>query len=595
MPSKRPAARSHSHSPSLNDARPNKRSRTSFSPSPSESGQAEDSEHPLHVFVVQEKLTPEVISQLHCLIERFSQRDGGEPALQLVSNVSDADVIITAIHMRRRLERHVPWELAKQKALVTPSWLRDSVKAGHLHPCGDYAAIKELHEETVDHCPEGYGSKSHSHHLSYLDAPPTVRPTDTAVFSQWRARYACERASPLFCPNQELADALSVLCRDRELEGLNVNALAYQRAVAIIKSYPNPITNENIHEVSKLPGLGEKIFFKVEEFVEKGYIPEVQGTLASQRYQSLSCFASVYGIGSTKARQFYDMGLRTISDLERYYDITPVSVTEASSSATSIQGVEQLLKPLEEKEQEAIYTPNGKRVPDKFFSKSKQRQVGAPDISIPIGIALRTEFDTPIPRAEVEEIRDVVMGELHHLQPGCVSTIVGGYRRGKPQSNDVDIVISHSDLQHGADAIKGLCNQLAASLYRKGIITHLMHLSGFHAYNALRAEHWDSLEKALSVFRLPSSHDGKQRLHRRVDLIFAAPASYWTAVIGWTGSKMFQRDLRLWAKQEKGMKFDSNGLTRRHDSRLFLPKSEEEVFKILGLKWIDPTMRNADA
>jgi len=42
------------------------------------------------------------------------------------------------------------------------------------------------------------------------------------------------------------------------------------------------------------------------------------------------------------------------------------------------------------------------------------------------------------------------------------------------------------------------------------------------------------------------------------------------------------------------MKFDSVALTRRHDARAFLPKSEEEVFEILGLPWIDPTMRNAN-
>ena len=34
--------------------------------------------------------------------------------------------------------------------------------------------------------------------------------------------------------------------------------------------------------------------------------------------------------------------------------------------------------------------------------------------------------------------------------------------------------------------------------------------------------------------------------------------------------------------------------TRRHDTKRFLPKSEKEVFDILGLPWIDPTMRNAD-
>lgn len=34
-----------------------------------------------------------------------------------------------------------------------------------------------------------------------------------------------------------------------------------------------------------------------------------------------------------------------------------------------------------------------------------------------------------IPRDEVEEIGRVVMRELDALEPGCVSTIVGGYVR----------------------------------------------------------------------------------------------------------------------------------------------------------------------
>ena len=70
----------------------------------------------------------------------------------------------------------------------------------------------------------------------------------------------------------------------------------------------------------------------------------------------------------------------------------------------------------------------------------------------------------------------------------------------------------------------------------------LADLSGFHEYNALRTAQWDSLEKALTVYRSP--HDG----YRRVDLICALPETYWTAVVGWTGGTMFQRDLRLAAK-----------------------------------------------
>lgn len=188
------------------------------------------------------------------------------------------------------------------------------------------------------------------------------------------------------------------------------------------------------------------------------------------------------------------------------------------------------------------------------------------------------------------------MHELDFVQKGCTSMICGGYRRGKPESNDVDIVITHPNLKSGAGIVKGLCKKLVKRLYEQGLVKHVMHLSGFHVHNALRTSQWDALEKALTVFILPegNSFASEKRVHRRLDLIFAAPEVYWTAITGWTGSTMFERDLRLWAK-ERGMKFDSSGITRRRDSKAFYPKTEREVFEIFDLEWVDPIMRNADA
>ena len=58
---------------------------------------------------------------------------------------------------------------------------------------------------------------------------------------------------------------------------------------------------------------------------------------------------------------------------------------------------------------------------------------------------------------------------------------------------------------------------------------------------------------------------------------------------------MFERDLRRWAEKTKGFKFDSGGITRQSDSAEILAESEEHVFEILGLEYIPPTFRNADA
>lgn len=66
-------------------------------------------------------------------------------------------------------------------------------------------------------------------------------------------------------------------------------------------------------------------------------------------------------------------------------------------------------------------------------------------------------------------------------------------------------------------------------------MTYNSDLSSFRAHNALKTTQWDSLEKALIVFILPPSpSDTRERVHRRLDLIFADPKVYWTAIVGWS-------------------------------------------------------------
>ncbi|KAF5355182.1 hypothetical protein D9756_005471 [Leucocoprinus leucothites] len=595
MPGKRTA------SGSTSTDRPSKRRRsTSLDSIESWDGASNQT---LRVYLVQAKLDDKQISEIYRLIESHGPRDTDGLQLQLSNDPNKADIIITNVRMPKRLERHLDWRIAQQKAVVTPDWLKESIKQDSPAPCKLFAAVTQLQQETAENCPnlpqereEDHESQEASSRSEGAFSQPrepiqVTKPTSQKVKNNWRSRYACARASPLVCPNQDLAVALNVLGRSRELDGLFANALAYERAVAVIKSYPNLITQETFkRDVAKLPGIGSKVHAKIKEYLEDGKIAETESILRSERYQSLSLFTTVYGIGPSTARHLYEIGLRTSEDLERYHDVAPgIDATELEVSESQ------------------LFTPNGQPIPQGNIKNDGK----IPPISVKVALTLRKDFATPIPRSEVEEMHRVIMAELAEIQAGCTSTIAGGYRRGKPQSNDVDIVITHSDVKNGAEIIKGLCTKLTKRLHERGMITHVMHLSGFHTHNPLRTEHWDSLEKALTVFRLPAlpltprsqsqsqlqfgPSAGERRLYRRLDLIFAPPETYWTAVIGWSGSRLFERDLRLWAKVEKGMKFDSSGLTRRHDSKIFVPKSEEDVFKILGLDWVDPTMRNANA
>ncbi|KAI0827661.1 Nucleotidyltransferase [Trametes gibbosa] len=548
----------------------------------------------IQVYIVQAKIDVADISELFNLGERHTKG--------VCKSAADADVIITAVSMPRRFERHVPWNIAKTKAVVIPQWLRDSVRHGSALPCGEYIAIEDLHESTVENCPDcnckscacsdsstatgpqpqpvfdtrkktspppasALSSTSlYATHAITASTPANLLPVHPPISMNFEklhytSRYACQRASPLVCPNQELACELDIIRQSRALEGEDRSALSYQRAISVIKSYPERI--RSLKQVQRLPYIGLKLSGLVEEFLDRGNISEAQTIKCSERFQTLSLFSSVYGIGANTARRLFGLGLRSLDDLEIYYGVERSEVEDPHPEIVEVN-----VKPRQ---------PGGV-------------DEGLGDSWIRVALGLREDLNKRIPRDEVEEIGRVVMHELDELEPGCVSTIVGGYRRGKPESNDVDIIFTHPD----AAKVNGLYKPFVKRLHERGMVTHVMHLSGFHGHNPLKTTHWDSLEKSLTVFNLPPSSAYHTGVRRRLDLIFAPPELYWTAIVGWSGSIMFQRDIRQWAKDKHGMKFDSSGVTRRYDSKEFYPKTEKEVFELLGLEWVDPTWRNAD-
>ncbi|KAI6168697.1 hypothetical protein EDD17DRAFT_1529443 [Pisolithus thermaeus] len=516
---------------------------------------------PLKIYVLSAKFDSTTYQSLVGLVEdRFLSVGENQHSpvrrIELSANTEEADVIITAIRTRSRLERHVNPSLARLKPIVSAEWLQNSVRSGFLLPCGDYAALRDLREETERSCPD----KNQGNIVApeqpefarlkpalFRDPEETLDPRDTSALD-YTSRYSCQRGSPLTCPNQGLVQELDIIRRCRFVEGEERSMLSYARAIGLtgLAAYPNPISAEKLQGgVARLPYLGEKILSMIEEYTQSGKISEAQTILSSPRFRSLSAFTTIYGIGPHTARKLYALGLRTLEELDRYYEVTQGDV--------STEAIPQ-------------FTPD----------KPRDEEVTT-EISIKVGLALRHDFEFDCRR----------VGALFPLSSEITPVPSYSYRRGKPLSNDVDIVITHSDWNSGSEKVKGLAKRLVQAL-------HEQNLSGFHEHNALRTHHWDSLEKALTVFRLPSG-PGERQIHRRVDLIFAAPEVFWTAVVGWTGSTMFQRDLRLWAKQQKGMKFDSSGISRRRDSKLYFPKSEREVFEMLGLAYVHPSLRNADA
>lgn len=110
--------RSSSLSPDSDEEREHKRFRSS---SPEE--HSWDSHRSLKVYVVQEKIEENHLVELFDSIESTAKTSSF--LLEPVSDYRGADIIVTNIHMRKRLERHVPWNVAV-------SGLRLTSTASHL-------------------------------------------------------------------------------------------------------------------------------------------------------------------------------------------------------------------------------------------------------------------------------------------------------------------------------------------------------------------------------------------------------------------------------------------------------------------------------
>ncbi|KAK8864578.1 hypothetical protein IAR55_001828 [Kwoniella newhampshirensis] len=364
----------------------------------------------------------------------------------------------------------------------------------------------------------------------------------------------CLRGSPLVCVNQDIVTAIKPIFQEREYEEAqqkNSNVLSYRRSLSV--TVPRRLKSGK--EAMKLLGVGDKVAQRIDEFLQSGYVAESEAILASSRFQALELFASVYTIGHHKAKDLYDRHYcRTLEDVRLHFE----AVEEESPEV---------------------------RMKDRL---RRRKRGGMKQVEIvEEWIALKDELDAKIPREEVQEIADCVMEHLDVFIPGCEYTICGGYRRGKPQSNDVDVVFAPPK----QDQDIGLLKDLYLRLSDLGIITHVLHVTHREEDVPIHAspQNFDNLDKAFVIFKLP----GKGRLHRRVDLISAPRDRYASAVLSWSGSMMFERDLKRYAENERGYKFRA-GLIKITTGEEFNLKTERDIFSFLGLRYVPPELRNAD-
>lgn len=390
-----------------------------------------------------------------------------------------------------------------------------------------------------------------------------------------RVHYACMRSAPLHPPNEDFINQLVKIRRIRELTLDEIGVRAYSTSIAALAAYPYIIRRPS--EIIALPGCNEKIANLFAEFRQHGRCSHADddGNIAAADaletdpvMRILNTFYLIWGVGAKTARDFYyHRGWRDLDDIVEH-------------GWNSLSRVQQ------------------------------------------IGVKFYDEFLEGVPRAETEEIADIVRRHANRVRPTAGNNIdcivVGGYRRGKEVSGDVDLVLSHPDEM----VTRNLVVDVVASLESESYITHTLalHLTSTHREQQTlpfrgeeTGQQFDTLDKALVVWQDPHfDHDASgekdgadQRKknpnpHRRVDIIISPWRTVGCAVLGWSGDTTFERDLRRYAKKAHAWKFDSSGVRERTSGGKVVDlerggktwaERERLVMEGLGVGWRPPEER----
>ncbi|XP_035523226.1 DNA-directed DNA/RNA polymerase mu [Morone saxatilis] len=380
--------------------------------------------------------------------------------------------------------------------------------------------------------------------------------------------YACQRRTTLENHNAVLTDALSLLAENAELSKEEGRGVAFRRAAAVLKALPKPVAS--MTQLRGLPCLGEHSLRVIKDILENGASSEVESTKQSERYKALKVLTGIFGVGARTADRWIRDGIHNLQQLQ--------------DSGPTLNRAQQA------------------------------------------GLEHYDDINQPVSKADADVISEVVEKAVVSVLPGAHMTLIGGFRRGKLTGHDVDFLITHPE--EGREV--GLMPKLVSWLESQGFLLYQKTTRNSYLESkdgpARPASNMDRFERCLSIFKLTKEEkrgakhpetltengaqtpdnsgldldldQTKPARHKpwravRVDLVVSPISQFAFALLGWTGSKLFERELRRWAGHEKSMSLSSHALYDNKQSKYLRATSEEEIFAHLGLEFVPPSERNA--
>ena len=298
----------------------------------------------------------------------------------------------------------------------------------------------------------------------------------------------------------------------------------FKKALNSIKSYEGEINSGE--EARKLNGVGKGIADRIEEIIRTGTLKELSQTIEIDAKTSLiNELTSVTGIGESNAKKFIEQGVTSLADLRRKVEQKTIKITH----------------------------------------------------HMQVGLKYFDEFQQRIPYQEMSDLETTLKEIISGLYPDIMVVVCGSYRRKRPSSGDIDVLITHPDIKTDDDLInsnvKYLKNIVGGLKSKKFLIDDL-------------TTQGDT--KYMGVCVHPNVSIG-----RRIDIRFVTFESFYPALLYFTGSMMFNKLSRTVAL-EKGYTLNEYGIykfVRGSKEERIVVSSEKEIFDILGLVYLEPDQR----
>jgi len=330
---------------------------------------------------------------------------------------------------------------------------------------------------------------------------------------------------------QELNDAIESKDK-KEANKYTFKLRTNKRILGIMKKYPEEITLENYKDLQELGGIGKGTIDKLKQILENGYIDELKGMKKTENKKELALIEleKVINIGRSKALELVGQGVTSIEDLEKKIKSGKIEVNDKVKLGL------------------------------KYYNKMQER----------------------IPRSEIDEINDFLQDKVNKLNKDeknkYILQIAGSYRRQKPTSGDIDVLITKKGTTEKSKKLDEHLIKMVTLLKKK--------------WKKNNDQHFlidDMTDKEIHT-KYMGFFKWKDSLPGRIDIRFVSYDSYYTALLYFTGSGEFNKVMRNIAK-EKGYKLSEYALTEIDSDKKIKINSEKDVFDKLGMDYLEPHLR----